>query len=224
VRVMTRPRQCCNLAMGRSIEAAGNDDLPGISEDEKAEGAISTAPGSAQAPDEAVDRLLVILRRNVLRADAAGHQTPPAQSCGMLEDTTAIRLAETGTRNLVVLLASVQAATAQGHMIGLDDADKVDLSRSLRETLSAQRPTKRAAKFGEINVGGHVNLDHRAFPIVLLLQMVLKELDVVFAHGCRKQLAEICQCIVKVLRLANLLRVDNPAYPYFVDFMPVVLD
>jgi hypothetical protein len=102
------------------IEAAGNDDLPGISENGKAGGAISTAPGSEQAPDTEVDRLLAISRSSVLRADTASSQTPPAQPKGMLVDTAAIRFAGTRRRDPVVIVSPVITATALGHMTGSD--------------------------------------------------------------------------------------------------------
>jgi hypothetical protein len=54
--------------------------------------------------------------------------------------------------------------------------------------------------------------------------VVFEQPDVIFANGRRKQLAEICQGIMKVFRFANLLRIDNPAHPYFVELVPMLLD
>jgi hypothetical protein len=61
-----------------------------------------------------------------------------------------------------------------------------------------------------------MDLDDRAFPPILpgfrlvTLDMVFEQLDVVFSDRRCKQLAEICQGIVKVRRFADLLRIDNP--------------
>src|SRR6266567_837678 len=74
-----------------------------------------------------------------------------------------------------------------------------------------------------------MNLDERAFPPLprfrfVILDVVFEQLDVIFADGRRKQLAEICQGIMKVFWFANLLRIDNPAHPYFVELIPMLLD
>src|SRR5882672_6381384 len=67
----------------------------------------------------------------------------------------------------------------------------------------------------EIDVPRHMNLDDCARPTVLFLEVVFEELDVIFANGRRKQLAQVCQGIMKVVRSADLLRIDDPAHPYF---------
>jgi hypothetical protein len=70
-----------------------------------------------------------------------------------------------------------------------------------------------------------VNLDDCAAPLLLSVSVfpvlpgfgfvkpdvVFEQLDVIFANSCRKQLAEICQGIMKVFRFADLLRIDDPA-------------
>ena len=82
----------------------------------------------------------------------------------------------------------------------------------------------------EIDVRRHVNLDDRAFPWLLprcgfvILDVIFEQLDVILAYGCCKQLAEICQRIMKVVRFANLLRIDNPNHPNFVWSSFVLLD
>ena len=72
----------------------------------------------------------------------------------------------------------------------------------------------------EIDVPRHVNPDDRAFPRffprMVIPDVVFEQLDVIFANGRCKQLAKICQGIMKIFRFADLLRIDNPAHPYFV--------
>ena len=70
----------------------------------------------------------------------------------------------------------------------------------------------------EIDMPRHANLDYCAFPIAYTFfgpDVVFEKFDVIFADGCCKQLAKICQRIMKVFRFADLLRIDNPADPYF---------
>ena len=78
----------------------------------------------------------------------------------------------------------------------------------------------------EINVRRYMNLNDRTCPLagVVILDMVFEQLDIVFANGRCKQLAEICQGIMKVFRFADLLRIDNPAHPYFVELSRMLLD
>src|SRR5712664_3409977 len=76
----------------------------------------------------------------------------------------------------------------------------------------------------KIDVPRHMNLDDCAWPTLLFLEVVFKELDVILADGRRKQLAEICQGIMKVFRFADLFGIDNPAHPYFVELIPMLLD
>src|SRR5882724_12643644 len=59
----------------------------------------------------------------------------------------------------------------------------------------------------EVDVPRHVNLDDRAVPLFALLRIVIadvvfEQLDAIFANGRCKQLAEVCQGIMKVFRFA----------------------
>ena len=74
----------------------------------------------------------------------------------------------------------------------------------------------------EIDVARHVNLDERAGPRLAVFgtivpNVILEQLDVVLADGRGKQLAKVGQRIVKVFRFADLLGIDDPAYPYLIE-------
>ena len=73
----------------------------------------------------------------------------------------------------------------------------------------------------EIDVPRHVNLDDCALSDAfsrfgfVVPDVIFEQLDVILADRCCKQLAEICQGIMKVFWFADLLRIDDPADPYF---------
>ena len=75
----------------------------------------------------------------------------------------------------------------------------------------------------EIDASFDLNLDDGTGPLAFgtiedgFLDVIFEQLDIIFAHRGREQLAEICRRIQHVLWRENLAGVDDSADPYLIE-------